>query len=49
MFAQAGKQLFEIGQREILPPGYLGQGDRPCLGMKGEIQHGRDSITSFTG
>jgi hypothetical protein len=47
--SQAREQLFEVGQRDILPRRDLVQGHRSGLGMEGKIQHRGDGVTSFTG
>jgi multidrug efflux pump subunit AcrA (membrane-fusion protein) len=49
--AQAGEQLLQIGQRDLLPVGDLGQGHSPAaaaiLGMRGQVGHRHHGVTSL--
>ncbi len=45
--AQLGEQLLQVGQRYLLPAGYIGQTDRAGLGVNRQIQHRGYGITAF--
>ena len=47
--AKLGKQLLEIGKRNSLALGNVGQGNRPMLRMQRKIKHGGNGITAFGG
>src|SRR5260370_3978392 len=45
--AQHGEELLEIGQRNFLPFGDLGERDRVTVAVLGEIDHCHDGIASL--
>src|SRR5437764_14015635 len=47
-FAQHGKELLEIGQRNLLPLGDLGERDRFAYSVLREIDHRHDGVAALS-
>src|SRR5438094_6298691 len=45
--AQLGEELLEIGQRNLLPRGDVGERHRPLAAALGEIDHRHDRVAAF--
>ena len=45
--AQLGEKLLEIGQRNLLPLGDLGERDRPAVAVPGEIDHRHHRVAAL--